>query len=81
MTRERIEREADPVGFFIKLAKGEAIDVAVPIGSDRDHTEKVKIYPTLEQRSHAQRVLIDKILPDTKVAPLTLSVKVLGDLT
>ena len=73
VTRERIEREADPVGFFIRLASGEAIEAAVPIGPDRDHTEKVKIYPTLEQRSQAQRVLINKLLPDAKVAPITLT--------
>jgi hypothetical protein len=73
VTRDRIEREADPVGFFIKLAAGEAIEAAVPVGPDRDHTEKVKIYPTLEQRSQAQRVLINKLLPDAKVAPITLT--------
>ena len=72
-TRERIEREADPVGFFIKVAAGEAIEAAVPIGPDRDHTEKVKIYPTLEQRSQAQRVLINKLLPDAKSSPITIA--------
>jgi hypothetical protein len=70
--RERIEREADPVGFFIKVAAGEAIEAAVPIGPDRDHTEQVKIFPTLEQRSQAQRVLINKILPDAKSVPVNL---------
>jgi hypothetical protein len=78
-TRERIEREADPVGFFIKLAAGEAIEAAVSIGPDRDHTEAVKIYPTLEQRAQAQRVLINKILPDAKTAPVKIDLPAMDD--
>jgi IMP dehydrogenase/GMP reductase len=79
--RERIEREADPIGFYITVAKGEAIDAAVPIGPDRDHTEAVKIYPTLDQRLGAQRVLVNKLLPDAKSVPVNLELPQISSAT
>ena len=68
--RDRIEREADPIGFHIAVAKGEAIEAAIPIRPDRDHTEKVKIYPTLEQRMTAHAALLRKLVPDAKSIPV-----------
>lgn len=61
-TRDRIEREADPIGFLAKVAAGQQIEAATEGGSDR----KTKIYPTAEQRMHAAGILARKVVPDAK---------------
>jgi hypothetical protein len=73
VTRERIECEADPIGFLITVANGKAIEAAIPMGPDRDHTEKVKIYPTFDQRLEAHTALLRKLVPDAKSMPVKLN--------
>ncbi len=51
--KDRITGEADPVGFLIKLARGEGFRAATSANSP--DTEIV--YPTLDQRIKAQLVL------------------------
>ena len=50
-TRERIEMEADPIGFLCRVSRGDAIDGAVP---------------TLDQRMGASKILAGKIVPDLR---------------
>lgn len=57
--RERIEADADPVGFITRILNGEEID------GER---------PTLDQRAHAARWLGAKVMPDAKETPLNLDV-------
>ena len=60
--RERIVREADPVGFLIGVMRGHQFDAAAESGN----SVRVKVRPTLEQRIDAAKVLARKILPDMK---------------
>src|SRR5271155_5311032 len=60
--RVRIEREADPLGFWIAIAKGDAIDM-----------DGGAVRPTLDQRMQAQGVLLRKLLPDARSAPVNLA--------
>jgi hypothetical protein len=50
-TRDRIEQEANPIGFLIHIVRGEALD---------------KETPTLEQRMNTARLLAGKVLPDLR---------------
>ena len=50
-SRDRIEQEADPIGFLIRIVRGEALD-----------DEK----PSLDQRMNAARLLAGKVLPDLR---------------
>jgi len=59
--RKRIQKEADPVGFLIKIAKGEGFEAAISLASS---AEKQTVYPTLEQRLKAQ-ILLEKKLSDS----------------
>ena len=61
-TRERIEEEADPIGFLVDVVNGEPIEVANP--SDSSNT--VTVYPNYEQRQDAAKTLARKVLPDMK---------------
>ncbi len=61
-TRERIEKEADPIGFLVNIVNGEPIEVANP--SDSSNT--VTVYPNYEQRQDAAKTLAKKVLPDMK---------------
>jgi|AACY02.3.fsa_nt_gi hypothetical protein len=57
--RERIEAEADPIGFMTRIVNGEEID------GER---------PTLDQRAHAARWLGAKVAPDAKASPVRFDV-------
>ncbi len=61
-TLERINQEADPIGFLIRVARGLQFEAATEAGA----SEKVKMYPTHDQRLDAAKVLARKVLPDTK---------------
>ena len=50
-SRDRIEQEADPIGFLIRIVRGEALE-----------DEK----PSLDQRMNAARLLAGKVLPDLR---------------
>ena len=64
---ERIEREADPVGFLIRIAKGLQFEAATEAGAKT----KEKMYPTSDQRLDACRILARKVLPDQKAVEIT----------
>ncbi|MEE9290113.1 MAG: hypothetical protein V3U99_03790 [Alphaproteobacteria bacterium] len=66
-TLERIEREADPIGFLIRVASGLQFEAATEAGA----TKKEKMYPTHDQRLDAAKVLARKVLPDTKAVEMT----------
>ncbi|MEE9289805.1 MAG: hypothetical protein V3U99_02220 [Alphaproteobacteria bacterium] len=61
-TLERIEREADPIDFLCRVARGLQFEAATEAGA----AEKVKMYPTLDQRLDAAKILARKVLPDQK---------------
>ncbi len=71
-TRERIEREADPIGFLCRVANGEPIDAA-PVKEGED---AVTVRPTLDQRLSAAQTLARKIQPDAKDTPISLDLPV-----
>ena len=66
-TLERINQEADPIGFLIRVARGLQFEAATEAGA----SEKVKMYPTHDQRLDAAKVLARKVLPDTKAVEMT----------
>ena len=59
---ERINQEADPIGFLIGVARGLQFEAATEPGASK----KVKMYPTHDQRLDAAKVLARKVLPDQK---------------
>ena len=60
-TRNRIQSEADPIGFLIKVVNG----------------RKMKgEYPTLTQRVRAAEKLLSKVVPDLKAVELSLETAV-----
>ena len=66
-TLERINQEADPIGFLIRVARGLQFEAATEAGA----AEKVKMYPTHDQRLDAAKVLARKVLPDTKAVEMS----------
>ena len=80
-TRERIETEADPIGFLIRAMNGEPVEVA----SSSDRSEVTEVYPTYEQRQSAAATLAKKVIPDAKDRCISLAsmpkVEALGDAT
>ena len=58
--RERIEHEADPIGFLTSIQLGEEIQT----GDARER-------PTLDQRISASMFLARKLLPDAKDRPVS----------
>jgi hypothetical protein len=61
-TRERIEREADPIGFLIAIQNGEPFKVDPAEKGD----EAAKVFPSLDQRITAATTLAKKVMPDMK---------------
>ena len=64
--RERIAREADPIGFLIDVAKGKPIEAA----TEKDTDEVTMVRPTLEQRIAAAQMLARKVAPDMKAVEI-----------
>ncbi len=64
---ERINQQADPIGFLIRLARGLQFEAAADVGD----TKKVKMYPTLDQQKDAVKILAAKVMPDLKATHLT----------
>ena len=60
--RERIAREADPIGLLIDVAKGNPIQAA----KEKDTDDVALVRPTLEQRIAAAQMLARKVAPDMK---------------
>ena len=64
---DRINQQADPIGFLIRLARGLQFEAAADVGD----TKKVKMYPTLDQQKDAVKILAAKVMPDLKATHLT----------
>lgn len=65
--RERIEREADPIGLLIDVVKGKRFKAAVAAGGGR---KQAYVYPSIAQRKWAAHKLANKILPDVRAVKL-----------
>ena len=61
-TQERIAKLADPLGFWLRVAKGRPVMVE----AGRRGKPKVMHQPTLEHVFQAQERLLRKIIPDLK---------------
>lgn len=61
-TRERIEREGDPVGLMLDIANGKLIKAAPIPGADAG----VDMVPTIDQRLSAAKWLGDRATPAPK---------------
>jgi hypothetical protein len=71
-TREEITRLADPVGFFTKLANGEAVEIRREVEGQPGQYETVEHYPTFDQRFKAQSELFRVTMPAAKSAPVRI---------
>lgn len=69
-TWDRIESEADPVGFLAKVMNGEAIKAA----PTKETTETTEVVPTLDQRLTAASQLSRWMPPPPKVRPLRIDI-------
>lgn len=67
--RQRIETEADPVGFLIRVMRGDAVE-----RPQREGDEPALLNPTLEQSLSAARILTAKLAPDAKDRPVAFDV-------
>jgi hypothetical protein len=68
LTRKRIGEEADPVGFLIRVAKGQRVKA-----SPNDTGKYVRlVYPTMDQRMKANEILAAKVAPDLKAMDVTM---------
>lgn len=65
--RERIEKEADPIGLLIDVVKGKRFKAAVAPGGGR---KQAYVYPSIAQRKWAAHKLANKILPDVRAVEL-----------
>ena len=67
-TRQRIEDEADPIGFLCGITRGQDLD---------------GVTPTLEQRMAAAKILAEKVLPDLRSVEMehTTAVREITELT
>ncbi len=61
-TIERIQREADPLGFLCKVCRGDRMSAAAEPGAKK----KTWWFPTGDQQITAAQTLCKKILPDMK---------------
>ena len=61
-TIERIMREADPLGFFLKVARGDRMSEA----SEPESRKKTWWFPTWDKRMAAMQTLFRKAMPDMK---------------
>ena len=61
-TVERIQREADPLGFLCKVVRGVRMEAAAEPGA----TKRVWWFPTADQRITAAQTLARKVMPDQK---------------
>ncbi len=67
LIRERIEQEADPIGFLARVARGETIEGPAQPGAPAS-----VVIPTLDQRMTAAMKLADKVVPPAKSLPISL---------
>lgn len=65
--RARIEKQADPVGFWIKVARGEKFTVGAP----NNPLVQTDWYPTFNQIMVAQRWLLNKLVADVRAVEIS----------
>lgn len=65
--RTRIEKEADPVGFWIKVAKGEMFKRGAP----NNPIKQTDWWPTLEQSMAAHARLLNKLVADIRAVEIS----------
>ena len=66
--RDFIIKQGSPIEVLCKIAKGEKIQAAADSASA---SERKGIYPSLDQRLAAARILAGKIVPDMKSVDLS----------
>ena len=66
-TIEQIMREADPIQYLCKVARGDRMEA----GDGPDAKKKSWWFPTGDQRLTAMQTLARKVLPDLKATELT----------
>jgi hypothetical protein len=66
-TVERIMKEADPLLFLCKVCRGDRLTAAPEHGAKR----RSWVYPTVDQRLDAARILAKKVLPDLRSTELS----------
>ncbi len=66
-TRAFIQKEADPIAFLCRVARGLQLEAALTPGDEK----RTKLFPTLEQRVNAALALARKVLPDMKAIEMT----------
>ena len=69
-TWQRVEKEADPIGFLTRVANGEAIEAATD--EDAASDQVAKVLPTLNQRIAAATKLAQWMPPPPKVRPIAM---------
>ena len=73
-TRERIERECDPIGFLMDIVNGNEIEAA----PNKDTGEVELLRPTVDQRINAAQTLARKLVPDAKDKPIKIDLPEIG---
>lgn len=68
-TRERIAEMGDPIPFLVGVMNGEPI-FASPL---KDGGTAAPLFPTIDQRVHAAKVLADKLVPNAKDRAVTFA--------
>ncbi len=62
ITREFIIKEGAPIAFLCNVVKGKRFSTAKEPGD----STRIHVFPTLDQRLTAARILVSKIVPDLK---------------
>ncbi len=73
--RDEIARAADPIKFLAAVTNGEAIASA----TNKQDEKPVTVIPTLDQRLHAAALLLHKICPPAKSAPIKLDLPAINN--
>lgn len=60
--RQRIVREADPMGLLIDICNGKRVMTGFSAGGRK----RAFVYPSVEDRVNAAKVLLGKVVPDLK---------------
>ena len=62
ITRDFIIKEGSPIQFLCNVVKGRRFSTAKEPGD----AKRVHVYPTMDQRLNAARILASKVMPDMK---------------
>jgi len=67
ITRDFIIKKGAPIDVLCKIAQGQLLSAAVEPGSRK----REKVYPTLDQRKEAARILAPMVVPNLKAIEIT----------